>query len=85
MKLKDLGFKSCNKDVYLYTWHTNGYLFLLAIYVDNLVIASKFMEQIVELKGHLQKKFSLKSIGEIDYVFKLKVERNREHNKLKLS
>lgn len=52
-KLKDIGFKSCNKDICVYTRHTKGYLFLLAIYLDDLVIASKSVEQILELEGHL--------------------------------
>jgi hypothetical protein len=60
-------------------------LFLLAIYVDNLVIASRSTEQIVELEGHLQKWFSMKPIGDIDYVLGLKVKRHKERKILKLS
>jgi hypothetical protein len=84
-KLKDLGFRSCNKDVCVYTQHTKGYLFILAIYIDDLVIASKSIEQIVELKGHLRKRFFMKLIKNIDYVLRLKVERDRGRKKLELS
>lgn len=60
-------------------------MFLLAIYVDDLVIASKSIKQIVELKRHHQKRFSIKPIGDLDYVLGLKVERDRERKKFKLS
>lgn len=83
-ELKDIGFKSCTKDICVYTRHTKGYLFLLAIYIDDLVIASKSIGQIVELKRHLQKMFSMKPIGDIDFVLGLKIERDRGHKKLKL-
>lgn len=69
----------------MYIRHTKGYLFLLAMYIDDLVIASKSIEKIIELEGHLQKRFSIKPSGDIDYVLGLKIERNREHKKLKLS
>jgi hypothetical protein len=53
--------------------------------VDDLVIASTSIQQIDELEGHLRKKFSMKPIGDIDYVLGLKVERNRSCRELKLS
>lgn len=49
------------------------------------MIASTSIKQIDELEGHLQKKFSMKPIGDIDYVLGLKVERNRGCRELKLS
>lgn len=69
----------------VYTQHKKGYLFLLATYVNDLDIASKAIEQIVELERHFQKRFSMKPIGDIDYVFCLKVEKDRECKKLKPS
>lgn len=53
LELKDLGFKSCSKDVYVYSQYIKGYLFLLARYVNDLVIALKSIEQIVKLEGYL--------------------------------
>lgn len=84
-KLKDLGLKSCNKDVYVYTRHTKGCLFFLAIYIDDLIVALKSIKKIIELAGHLQKRFSMKLNEDKDYVLGLKVERDRKHKKLKLS
>jgi hypothetical protein len=60
-------------------------LFFLAIYVDDLVIASKSVEQIAELEGHFQKIFSITSIEDIDCVLGFKIKRHRECKKLKLS
>lgn len=85
LELKELDFISCNKDVCVRTQHTKGYLFLLAIYIDDLVIASKSTKQIVKLKGHLWKRFSMKPIGYLDYVCVHKVKRDMEHKKLKLN
>lgn len=62
-----------------------GCLYLLVIYVNDLVIASKSIEQIVELKRYLQKRFSMKSIGDIDYVLGLKIKRNRKQKKFKFN
>lgn len=67
-KLKTLGFSNCIEDVCVYSRCTKGQKFLLAIYVDDLVIASTSIKQINELEGHLRKKFSMKPIGDIDYV-----------------
>lgn len=50
-----------------------------------MIIASKFIEKIINLESHLQKSFSIKSIEDIDYVHGLKVKRNREQRTLKLS
>lgn len=55
----------------MYTRYTKGYLFFLAIYVYDLVIALRSIEQIIGLKGHLRKKFSMKPIEDIDYVLEL--------------
>lgn len=52
LELEILGFTSCTKDVCVYFQCTKGHKFLLAIYVDDLVIAFASIEQINELKGH---------------------------------
>jgi hypothetical protein len=49
-ELKKLGFFNCTEDVCVYTRCTEGQKFLLAIYVDDLVVASTSIEQINELK-----------------------------------
>lgn len=84
-ELKILGFNNCTEDVCVYSQCTKGQKFLLAIYVNDLVIASTFIEQIDELEGHLQKKFSMKPKGDIDYVLGLKVESNRKRREIKFS
>lgn len=48
-------------------------------------MALKSIKQIVELAGHLQKRFSIKSIEDIDNVLGLKIKRNKEYKRLKLS
>lgn len=60
----------------MYTHQQGEYLFLLAIYVDNLIIASKSATQIVEFESHLRKSFSMKPIGDINYVLGHKVKPN---------
>lgn len=64
------GFRviSCTQDVCKYTRQKKEYLFFLAIYVDGLVIVLKSIKDIVELEEHLQKRFSMKPIGDIDYI-----------------
>lgn len=73
------------EDVYVYTYRQGCYLFLLEIYVDNLIIASKSIRMIAELKYHLQKSFSRKSIRDMDYVLTFKIGCNKVHKKLNLS
>lgn len=60
-------------------------MFFLIIYVDDLVKASNSIKKIIKLEGHFQKTFSIKFIGDIDYVAGLKVKRDMECKKLKLS
>lgn len=52
LELEVFGFTSNTKDVCVYYHQKRVYLFLLAIYVDDLIIASKFVKQIAKLKSH---------------------------------
>lgn len=73
------------KDVCVCSRCTKGQKFLLAIYMDDLILASTSIQQINELKRHLRKKFSMKLIGDIVYVLGLKVKWNTSNMELKLS
>lgn len=53
LELPTLGFQSNAKDFCIYTQHEDGYLPLLTIYINDLMIVLKSMERINSLEYHL--------------------------------
>jgi hypothetical protein len=76
-ELKRVGFINSGEDPCVYTRTRDGHLVFVAIYVDDLIIASRSTAQVFDLERSLREKFSLKPIGDISYVLGLKIERNR--------
>ena len=48
---------------------------IIAIYVDDIVIACKELDRIVDFKKRLGNRFKTKDLGEVNYVLKIRVER----------
>ncbi len=48
---------------------------LVAIYVDDIIIASKDLNKIIKFKKQLSDRFRTKDLGEVNYVLKIRVEK----------
>jgi hypothetical protein len=83
--LRNVGFGSCGADPCIYKRGRGDELILIAIYVDDLVIASKSKAKIEELEKTLREKYSMKLMGDVNHVLGMKVERDRKRRTLVVS
>ncbi|KAI3638829.1 hypothetical protein MIR68_003327 [Amoeboaphelidium protococcarum] len=82
--LVGLGFKRCHSDNCLYTRTHQNRLFLLLIYVDDLVLACKSIAQIQEVKQQLKKSFDIHDLQELEYLTGIRVNRDRSKRQIVL-
>lgn len=71
--LSEFGLTQLSSDVCVFT---NKQL-IVAIYVDDIIIAGKNLKEIIEFKTKISKRFKTKDLGEANYVLKIKVEQIR--------
>ena len=63
----------------------NGEKQIVAVYVDDLVFATRTKESMAELKDMVAKKFKSKDLGPINFILGLKVIRRRSDRKMWIS
>ena len=63
----------------------NGIFIILALYVDDMLIASKSMEEINRLKAQLSRTFDMKDLGAAKHILGMEIHRDRKNGKLWLS
>ena len=76
-QLKSMGFKQSTNDPCIYTSTTDG-LFILAVYVNDILLAGKSQQMIAQVKAELGKRFQLKDMGELHYFLGVSVKQNSE-------
>lgn len=67
LKLKELDLKPFNADVCVYFHEEEDKLTLVAIYIDELILASNNKKKIMELKQNLAKYFEMKDLEHLHY------------------
>jgi hypothetical protein len=72
-----MGFVRCHKVVYLRTKEGDEWL-IVVVYVDDLTIMSHDISLITKLKVELSKRFKMEDLGDIHYILKMEVQRNRD-------
>lgn len=83
--LTDLGFKALSADTCLYLrWRGSTYT-IIALYVDDLLIASNSIQAVNILKRDLSLRFSMKDLGEAHYVLGIQIDRDRSTRTLTIS
>ena len=60
-QLKKMGLQQCTSDPCIYTSKKDG-LFIIAIYVDDILLAAKSEKRIAQVKCDLAKRFQLKDM-----------------------
>jgi hypothetical protein len=80
-QLKTMGFKQSASDPCIYT-STNDGLFILAVYFDDILLASKSQQRIDQIKADLGKQFHVKDMGELHYFLGVGVKQNPETGKI---
>jgi hypothetical protein len=79
--LKDAGFKPLNSDSSVFA---KGSMYI-AVYVDDLLIVGPDMIEIEMVKARLSERFSMTDLGPVAYYLGMKVTRDRQLRKLRLS
>ena len=63
-----MGFKQSTSDPCIYTSKTKlDGLFILAVYVDDILLAGKSQQKLAQVKADLRKRFQLKDMDELHY------------------
>ncbi|KMQ86259.1 retrovirus-related gag-pol polyprotein [Lasius niger] len=78
--LRKYGATPSNADPCVYRIGKNEDLILIAVYVDDLMIASKDIKRMEQLKINLSQEFEIRDLGEIKHC--LGIQFNREGNKI---
>ena len=80
-----LGFETSTSDPCLYVRRKDGKVLIIALYVDDLLIAGDDKSGIAWIKGELSKRFEMKDLGEAKTCLGLEITRDRANRTLKLS
>ena len=78
-------FTRCHKEYCIYIQRDGDYVTIIVVYVDDLTIASSCMSQMQKLKDALSSEFKMKDLGDIKYLLKIEVSRDRENQLMTLS
>ena len=74
-QLKSMGFVQSVSDPCIYT-STLDELYILAVYVDDILLAGKSEQKIAQLKSDLGRRFQLKDMGKLNYFLGVSVKQN---------
>ena len=79
-------FKRSQEDHCLYTRKiSDGSLLILILYVDDMLIAGKSIDEIANLKQMLSNQFAMKDLGDANHFLGMSIKRNRKKGILELS
>jgi len=81
-----IGYKSCEYDccVYVKSLDDGSFIFLL-LYVDDMLIVAKNLDDVVGLKALLSQEFDMKDLGAAKKILGMEIHRDRSSKKLWLS
>jgi len=65
-------------------WYVDSFI-ILALYVDDMLIASKSIKGINRLKAQLSRMFYMKDLGAVKHIFDMEIHKDRKNGKLWLS
>ena len=75
--LIELGFKTTRSDPCLYIKREGNSVMIIALYVDDLLLAGSDLDAILSIKGELNKRFEMKDMCEAKVCIGLEIHRNR--------
>jgi hypothetical protein len=83
--LESLGFKRNISDYATYSKGAGAEQVILALYVDDLLIMSEQLQEVLKVKAALSKKFEMVDFGEVSMVLGINVTRDRRKGTLQLN
>jgi Reverse transcriptase (RNA-dependent DNA polymerase)/Integrase core domain/GAG-pre-integrase domain len=82
-ELEVLGFQQCQADHCIFVNQRTG--IILAVWVDDIIILGKEMEEINEIKRDLNEKFEMKDLGELEYFLGIQLFRDRATRRIHIN
>ena len=83
--LSKLGFTALPTDNCIYVQRSDADAVFLLLYVDDLLIACRLLERVTSIKAKLAGIFSMKDMGEAQFILGLQIVRDRPNRMLSLS
>ena len=77
------GYRQTHSDYCVYVHPVTKVI--IAIWVDDLIIAGQNTKDIEELKCQLSKEFEMKDMGELKYFLRIQVLRNQEQRQIHIN
>ena len=71
-------FIRCHKEPSLYRKHEDEHILLVAVYVDDLLITGSSLDQVLEFKASMAKKFEMSDLGRLNYYLGIEVTQCEE-------
>jgi hypothetical protein len=65
--LRENGFNQSQEDTAIYIKGNGVGIFIIAVYVDDLILACKSMDSINDMKKELSSQFEMKDLGDLEY------------------
>ncbi len=65
--IKSLGFKQCVLDNCLFVNQSGGNMYLISLYVDDILVAGSNLEEVNRIKQQFTKRYEMKDLGELNY------------------
>ena len=78
-------FTRSEYDHFVYIKSFDGIFIILVLYVDDMLIASKSMDEINRLKAQLSRTFDMKDLGAGKHILGMEIHRDKKNGKLWLS
>jgi hypothetical protein len=72
-------------DNYIYVKIKGSMLIILVLYVDDILLVSSDKKLLFETKEFLSSNFDMKNLGDISYVLRIEIQRDRTKGVLVLS
>ena len=69
----------------LYFKRLNDIFIILVLYVDDMLIVSKIMDEINRLKAHMARTFDMKDLGAAKQILAIEIHRHKRNGKLSFS
>jgi hypothetical protein len=80
--IKSLGFKQCVQDNCLFVKRIGSEMYLISLYVDDILIAGSKMDEVDRIKRKFTEHYEMKDLGELNYYLGMKITRSEESIKL---
>ena len=81
----ELGLSKCGADHSIYTKFRAATKIYVALYVDDLIIATNSLDELRDLKNGLAQRFAMKDLGELHFCLGIRIQRNREERSIMMS